>query len=60
VRPEQEQELLRRVKNIDANTTESTALVRELKQWRKFVIWAFGLMSVATGVWELIKDLRGK
>jgi hypothetical protein len=60
VKPIEEQELLTRVRNIDANTTESTALVRELKLWRKFAVWAFGLMSVATGVWELIKDLRGR
>lgn len=56
----EEQELLNRVRAIDANTTESTQLVREIKTYRKFVLWAFGLASGITALWELAKDIRGK
>jgi hypothetical protein len=59
VRPDQEKELLDTMRRIDANTSEQAAMIREIKLWRKFVAWAFGIATTAMGVWQLWRDFRG-
>lgn len=59
MRPDQEQELLTRVRSIDSTTSEFATLMREIKMWRKFVAWAFGIASGAMAAWQFYKDFRG-
>jgi hypothetical protein len=58
VRPDQERELLELVRAIYTNTNEEIAMVREIKLWRKFVAWAFGIATTCSGLWELWTRLR--
>jgi hypothetical protein len=59
VTPRDEQELLRLVREIDVNTNETMNLVREVKAYRKFILWAFSLMATLSGAWEFFKTLKG-
>lgn len=59
MQPKEEQELLTRIRRMDKNLHEAVEIINEIKMYRKFVLWAFGAVTVATGIWELIRDFRG-
>lgn len=59
MRTQDEQQDSANIREILAAVTETNALVRELKLWRKFVVYAFGAVTVMTTIWEVWKDLHG-
>ena len=56
---EGEKELRENVKTILAKVTETNDLAQEIKLWRKFVAWAFGIVTVvlaSTDFWSKLKE----
>jgi hypothetical protein len=48
------------IREILANVKETNSLVQEIKLWRKFVFWSFGIVTVITTIWEVWKDFHGR
>jgi hypothetical protein len=66
MRPEEEKEvgvmvraILSLCKQIRADARETNEVVKELKLWRKFVVWGFGIITVLITLLEFAKDILG-
>jgi hypothetical protein len=46
-------------KQIRADSRETNEMVKELKLWRKFVVWGFGIITVVITLLEFTKDILG-
>lgn len=46
-----------KIDDILAAVTETNELVHEIKLWRRFVMWGFGLVTAAATIYETLKDV---
>ena len=49
----------RKIDEILRLVRETTALVREIRMWRRFVAWAFAGVSLAVTIYDFWKLVRG-
>lgn len=58
MRTQEDWEILRLLKEILVEVKETNAVVKEVKLWKKFVFWAFGIAMTGAGLWDLLDKVR--
>jgi hypothetical protein len=58
MRTQEDYEILKLLKQILAEVQETNAVVKEVKLWKKFIFWAFGIAMTGAGLWDLLDRIR--
>jgi len=53
------QEEMRKINEILRNVQEINGVVREIKLWRKFIVWSFGIVTAVIAIFDFAKLILG-